>query len=278
MLLNGKTIEVQGHRGARGSLPENTLPAFARALESGADVLELDLLMTQDGKIVIYHDYFLNPELITYLDGSPLPSFLLLIHSLSFSQIQQFDCGRIANPLFPRQKPLAGTHIPALEDLFKMIHASTHPHAKGVRLNLEIKREPHHPEYTASPLSLAKGVLDLVHKYGLEDRVYYSSFDPESLMQLRALNPNAKLAFLKEGDLDGMIDVARMVNAEAVSPEHILIDNADDIHSLQRMGFKVILWTVNDPKRWDELIRMGVDGIITDYPEDLLYFIQERKR
>jgi glycerophosphoryl diester phosphodiesterase len=234
--------------------------------------------MTQDGKIVIYHDYFLDPDLVTYLDGRPLSSSTLLIHSLPLSQLKEFDCGRKANPQFPRQKGIPGTSIPTLEELFERIHASSDPHAKTVRLNLEIKRDPCRPEYTAAPGVMAKEVLHLVQRCGFQDRVYYSSFDPESLEVLRALDPEAKIAFLKEDDLEGMIDAAQRVKAETVSPEHILIKDAEDVRRLQHMGFKVILWTVNDAERWEELIDMGVDGIITDYPEDLIHFLKDNAK
>lgn len=278
MFVQGKNIEVQGHRGTRGLCPENTLPSFAEAIKAGADVLELDLLMTNDGEIVIYHDYFLDPDLITFLDGKPLPSHELLIRDLFLSTVKEFDCGRKINPLFPRQKMMPGTPIPTLEELFEMIRTSNDPHAKTVRLNLEIKRDLFHPEFSADAKVVAKAVIDLVKKYSFSDRVYYSSFDPESLKQVRASDPQAKIAFLKEVDLQWMIEVSKMVKAETVSPEHILIKDANHVRSLQNMGFKVILWTVNDPKRWEELIRMGVDGIITDYPEDLVHFIEKNAK
>ncbi len=125
MFIQGKMIEVQGHRGTRGLEPENTLPSFQRAIQAGADTLELDLLMTQDDKIVIYHDYFLDPDLVTYLDGRTLSSHTLLIRSLPLSQVEEFDCGRKANPRFPRQKRIPGTTMPTLEELFEKINASS---------------------------------------------------------------------------------------------------------------------------------------------------------
>jgi glycerophosphoryl diester phosphodiesterase len=277
VLMHGKSIEVQGHRGTRGLRPENTLPSFAEAIRVGADVLELDLLMTQDGKIVIYHDYFLNPDLLTYLDGKPLQTRGLLVHSLPLSAIKQFDCGRKIHPVFPRQESIPGTLIPTLDELFEMIQNSSDPQAKTVRLNLEIKREAGHPEYSADPQRMAQAVLDLVRKRGFEERVSYSSFDPETLFALRALDKKAKIAFLKEDNLDRLTDVARQVDAQTVSPRHSFIRDAQQVRSLQEMGFKVVLWTVNDPMRWEQLLAMGVDGIITDYPEDLIHFIDKRR-
>lgn len=275
MWIHGKMIEVQGHRGSRGTMPENTVPAFEKAIAAGVDVLELDLLMTKDGKIVIYHDHYLNPDLICRLDGMPYDSRSSLLLSMTLAELKELDCGRKTNSRFPKQKSIPGMQIPTLEELFEMINTSTDPHAKTVRLNLEIKRDPFHPQETIAPSTMAKQLLHLVHTYGFEDRVYYSSFDPDSLKQIRTLSPQAKIAFLREGSMEWLIDIAHWVQAETVSPEHILIHDADQIRSLQHMGFKVILWTVNDPQRWEELILMGVDGIITDYPEELIHFIQK---
>jgi len=278
MFIHGKTIQVQGHRGTRGTLPENTLPAFQSAIEAGADFLELDLLMTRDGHLVIYHDFFIHPERVCYLDGTTVSSPSPLIYSLDLAQVKQFDCGRIANPLFPRQKPIPGTQIPTLEELFEMIHSLSDPHGKTISLNLEIKRDSRYPEYTPDSSVIVQTLFALVKKQGFSDRVYYSSFDPESLIEVRAQDPHAKIAFLKEDDLVGMTNGAAFVKAESVSPEHILIRDKDHLQSLQKLGFKVILWTVNDPQRWEELIDMGVDGIITDYPADLIVFLQDRAK
>jgi glycerophosphoryl diester phosphodiesterase len=276
MVIHGKTILVQGHRGSRGTHPENTLPSFQEAIDAGADFLELDLLLTKDGHLVIYHDFFLDPELIVHLDGSSIPHPAPLIYSLNLSQVKQLDCGARANPHFPRQLAIPGTQIPTLEELFQMLNSSEQPNAKTVKLNLEIKRDFFHPEYSADPKLVVQTLLSLVKQYGFASRVYYSSFDPISLFHVREQDPDAHIAFLIEDKLDDMITLATLVRAESVSPEHILIDDRI-VSLLHQGGFKVILWTVNDPQRWQELIEMGVDGIITDYPRDLLTFLEKRK-
>jgi glycerophosphoryl diester phosphodiesterase len=269
-MVFGKKIEVQGHRGCRGVLPENTLPAFAATIEAGADALELDCLLTHDKEIVIYHDFSIDPELVRNGDGSPAPA--VLIRSLSLAQIKTLDCGK-ANPAFPQQKGIPGETLPTLQELFTLIRTSTDPKAKTVRLNLEIKRDPFHPEYTFAPALMARKIVDLVRANGLESRVYYSSFDPESLEAVRKVDPHARIAFLKEGDLKYMIEFASLLQAQIVSPEHILLTDAEMVRDMKRLGFKVIVWTVNEPQRWQECLDLGVDGIITDYPQDLIEFL-----
>jgi glycerophosphoryl diester phosphodiesterase len=266
----GINVEVQGHRGTRGLRPENTLPSFMAAIEAGVDALELDLLVTQEGELVIHHDYYINDKLCTHLDGSAIQSPAPLIHSLSLSQIKQFDCGRKINPRFPKQQSIPGTQIPTLKELFAALLASSHPNAKKVRLNLEMKRDPLRPELTAEPAFFAKELLKLVSDCGFKNRVYYSSFDPRMLAEVKKLDPKATIAFLKEDDLEGFVETAKKLKADIVSPDHELLKNSEEIKALKELGFRVVVWTVNDVDRCNELIQMGVDGIITDYPQDII--------
>ena len=141
--IDAKNREIQGHRGSRGTMPGKDSPAFLAAIEAGADRLELDLQVTQDGEIVIYHDFFINKELCVPLDGTPVVLPTPLIHSLTLSQVKQWDCGTKTNPLFPRQRSIPGTQVPTLIELLKMISESSLLHAKKVLLNLEIKGDPH---------------------------------------------------------------------------------------------------------------------------------------
>ncbi len=269
-------MEIQGHRGTRGLKPENTLSSFSAAIEAGVDALELDLLMTKDGELVIYHDFYVNEQLCMYLDGSEVTPPSPLVYSLTLLQIKQLDCGSKKNPLFPRQQLIPKETIPTLQELFSMISSSAHPHAKKVRLNLEIKGDPRDPKLTASPESFVRELLDVVNRSDFKQRVYYSSFDPRMLHEMRKLDPSATLAFLKAGDLEGLVEIATQLHAAIVSPEQHLLKSKEDIKFLQDHGFKVITWTVNDPKRCIELLEMGVDGVITDYPHDMIQLLREK--
>jgi glycerophosphoryl diester phosphodiesterase len=277
-----KKCEIQGHRGYRGRFPENTLPAFEAAIEAQADVLEMDLLLTGNEYVVIYHDYFINPALIVYQDKRSLTSQGPLVRSLTLAQVKEFDCGIKNNPDFPGQRRLAGTQIPTLQELFTLIHTSTHPHAKKIRLNLEIKRETLLPELTLPPAVIVDTLLRVVRASGLSKRISYSSFDPEVLFELRKKEPKARIAFLQENTsteamndiLKNMVAIASQLGAEIVSPEASLIHDVAQIRYLQQLGFKVVLWTVNDPLEWKKFINMGVDGLITDYPAELRTYLR----
>jgi glycerophosphoryl diester phosphodiesterase len=272
-MCEGKSIEVQGHRGARGIMLENTLPAFKSAIEIGVDELELDLVITKDGELVIFHDFFINPEICTNFDGTSVCFHGPLIYSLFLDQVKQFKYKQ--NQQFPRQVFIPETQIPTLQELFTMILTSSHPHAKKIRLNLELKRDPNHPEYTPSASLFAKKVIDLVKENQFSKRVYYSSFDTELLSEVRKIDPEAMIGYLKEGDLEGFIEKTIELKADIVSPEHILLTNADFVHFFKERGIKVIPWTINHTCRVMELVEMGVDGIITDYPEEVIKFLEE---
>lgn len=274
---NAGAFEIQGHRGARGQFPENTLPAFVGAIEGGAHTLELDLMLTADHKIVIYHDFVLNPELCTYLNGRPLKT-APAIANLKLSEIKAIDCGAKQNPLFPRQMVIKGTQIPTLKELFHVIQ--THPQAEQVQLNLEIKINPYTPSPRPSRALVAQKIFAEVQASGLKDRVVYTSFDLEVLKEMRQLDPQARLGFIfstewlnkkwlvkSENWLPFVIRAASEIRASLVSVEHTLL-TAEKVARLHASGLRVIPWTVNDTQRSQELIEMGVDGLITDYPSD----------
>ena len=272
-------LEIQGHRGARGQYPENTLPGFMAAIEGGVDTLELDLMMTGDNQIVIYHDFALNPDLCTHLNGKPLRGSPL-IAQMSLVQVKRIDCGSKQNPLFPTQVAVKGVQIPTLRELLYMIR--THPLAQDVKLNLEIKINPYSTAAHPSRAFVAQRVLDEVRASGLEDRVSYSSFDLEVLKEIRTLDSQARLGFIFNSEwlqkkwlvktknwLPFVIASSSKIRVEILSIEHSLL-TAERIQTLHRFGFRVIPWTINDLKLSQELIKMGVDGIITDYPSDFV--------
>lgn len=275
-------LDVQGHRGARGLFPENTLPAFRAAIEAGTHTLELDLHVSLDGEVVIHHDYF--------IDDATSPFSGLSIGSLKLSEIKKIDCGSRIDPDFPRQQRIPGTQIPTLDELFVLIDNSMHPNAKNVRLNLEIKRDPRYPELSLSAEELAIKIVSKVREKGFSQRVYYSSFDPEVLMKIYQLDPTAMLGFIFGTDsfataqtlqpdnaMGLLLKLAKSFNAKILSPSEDLLTDAALVHFLQQSGFQVTPWTVNSSAQWSKLIEMGVDGIITDYPQDLLLFLKEKR-
>jgi glycerophosphoryl diester phosphodiesterase len=242
---------LEGHRGVQSLCPENTLASFQKAIDLGVKWVELDLLSTSDGRIVIHHDFEINRR---------------LVYSMSIEEVKKVDVGAKTNPDFPEQKPLIGAKIPELSELFDM--------GDQLFFNLEIKSHPHHPEYTPPLDLLAKKILEIVHRYGFQDRVYYSSFNPAALLAIRKIEPKATIALLYAKGLgeNWLMPLAigcTELKAQIVSPLHTLV-NDSVMEVFKKHGIRVIPWTVNEKQRYEELVKLGVSGIISDYPQ---YFL-----
>lgn len=289
-MANLHSIEVQGHRGARNAFPENTLPAFQAAWEAGADLIELDVQVTKDKVLIIHHNFATNSNISCYLNGSSIKK-AELIRNISLAEIKKIDCGKKTNSEFPSQKSLPGTQIPTLEEVIDLIKSSSHPGAQKVHVNIEIKRDPRSPEQSYPAREIVDLVLAQVEKKGFASRVRYSSFDPEVLIALREKAPKAIISCLFDGEvikeiskryaqagLDFIMAFASTLEAQILSPDHTILKDASQVRAMQKEGFKVIAWTVNDPIRWRELYDMGVDGIITDYPAALVSFLDGIKQ
>jgi glycerophosphoryl diester phosphodiesterase len=279
-------FDAQGHRGARGLAPENTLPAFERALEAGVTTLELDIGVTADGV------------------GSPLPIDLRrtmkdkgpTLSSLTFTQLQAYDVGRI-NPetpygkTFSSQVPRDGTRVPALAALFALVKARG---ADEVRFNIETKINPTQPDETVNPEQMVRALLNTVREAGLTRRVTIQSFDWRTLQIVQGVEPAIPTVYLsiQTANTDNIRDGAwtagfkladhgslpRMVKAAggAVwSPNGGAVTEAL-VKEAQAIGLKVIPWTINNPADMERLIGWGVDGIITDYPDRLRTVMQQR--
>jgi len=265
------SLEVQAHRGDRHAFPENTLPAFQAALDSGVDLIELDVHITKDKVVIVHHNFALNSLISCNRDGSSIKNPELLCN-LTLDEIKKIDCGSQTNPAFPDQLSIPGTQIPTLEEVIDLIQSS----GKNTRLNIEIKRDPKFAEQSFSANEMTDLILALVEKKGFASRVQYSSFDREILIALREKAPKAILSFLFHQDsLDSAIAFATQINAQVLSPGDHLLKDSSQIDRIKKKGFKVVVWTVNDPRRWEELYNMGVDGIITDYPGELISMKKE---
>jgi glycerophosphoryl diester phosphodiesterase len=287
MPKNSTFFDLQGHRGARGLLPENTLPAYEAALRIGVSTLELDVGISRDGVVVISHDRALNPEITRDAQGQWL-SAPVLVNALSFKEIQNFDVGRI-NPTsayarrFPMQKPLDGTTMPSLAQLFERMQA-THLH-----FNIETKISPEKPTETVSPEVFVGKLLEVVQAHGVQARVTVQSFDWRTLALVQQRAPGIRTACLtaqqpwtdnitpKAGvpqwtgavRAEDHIDVPSMVAAAGAvvwSPYFGDVSPAL-VRKAQTLGLQVVPWTVNTQAELDSVIAMDVDGLITDYPD-----------
>ena len=289
------TIDLQGHRGARGLMPENTLPAFAKALEIGVTTLELDTNVTRDGVVVIVHDSMLNADLARLPDGKWLETPAGKgppIFSMNFNELQRFDVGRIKPGTkyaerHPEQQSIDGTRIPRLADLFALVRKSGNDR---VRFNIETKLSPFEREVTPGPDAFVDALLGVITQEKMRFRVTIQSFDWRTLKIVQQRTPEIPTVYLssqqswldninaeaREGsawtaglnarDFGG--SVAKMVKAAggAVwSPYFGDIDQAN-VAEAQRIGLKVVVWTVNEKADIERMLDCKVDGIISDYP------------
>lgn len=263
---------MQGHRGCRGYLPENTLPAFSRAVEMGVTTLELDVGVTRDGVVVVHHDRGLNPGIARGPDGSWVTRATPINH-MTFAELQRYDVGRLDRESayggkFPLQKPIDGTRIPRLADLFALMGEV------NVRFNIEPKSDADKPDETLPPEPFARALIAEVRKARMEARTTVQAFDWRLLEVVEREAPELPTVYCTEGRGS---DPARVHDAggkiwspdfERVTPEKLA--------AARKWNMRVTVWTVNEPADVARMIAMDVDGIASDYPDRVL--AQMRKR
>ncbi len=292
-------FDLEGHRGTRGLAPENTLPAFRKALEIGVTTLELDTGITADGVVVVAHDMALNPAITRGPDGRWIDRRGPPIHQLTYEALQRYDVGRIdpASPYSrtqPAQVPVDGARIPRLADVFALARDSR------VRFNIETKTSPLAPDETLAPEAFVRAVIAEIRRAGMASRSMLQSFDWRTLQVAQREAPDIPTVYLsaQQRFMDNICSgpaggtpapagrcdpspwtagfqigdhgsVARMVKAAggAVwSPFFRDVDEAK-IREAHGLGLKVVVWTVNAPADIERMLALGVDGIITDRPD-----------
>lgn len=256
-------IQVHGHRGARARLPENTLPAFEYAIRAGVDVLELDMAVTRDNVVVVSHDPILEAPVCTG------PRERAVIRELTLAQVREWDCGAVKNPKFLDQRPVPGTRMPTLDEVFALAAKSK------VDFNIETKIFKDKPQYTPPPREFAQLVLDQIRKHHLEKRVILQSFDYRTLVEMKRLAPQIRLSALTESDRRPFADIAAEAGAGIVSPHYSLI-TPEKVQAAHKAGLQVVPWTANLPADWEKLVAAKSDAIITDDPETLIGWLKQR--
>jgi glycerophosphoryl diester phosphodiesterase len=241
-------------------LPENTIPAFEYAIQAGTDVLELDMAVTKDGVVVISHDLKINPMICSGPKEHPG------IRELTLAEVRQYDCGSKKNPLYPKQKPVPGTRIPTLDEVFALA-----PRGK-FDFNIETKISRTAPELAPPPEEFARLVLDVIRKHRLENRVMIQSFDFRTLHAMKKLAPEIRLSALYDGEPRDFVAIAQEAGATIVSPQYRLVTR-EQVDRAHAAGLRVVPWTANSPADWRKLIDAGVDAIITDDPAELIRYL-----
>ncbi len=272
-LYTPETFDKQGHRGCRGLMPENTIPAMIHALGMGVTTLEMDVVFTKDKKMILSHEPFFNHEISTKPDGSLVTvkeESSLNIYQMDYAEVQRYDVGLKPHPRFPRQEKMKAVK-PLLADVFEavkqymMLARRPFPY-----YNIETKTQPltdtiYHP----GPAEFVDSLMTLIREKQLEEHVIIQSFDFRTLQYLHLHYPSIKTAMLIE-DYDKRTLEEQLKALEFTptiySPAYQLV-NETLLKKCHALNMKVIPWTVNEKTKIDELKKMGVDGIITDYPD-----------
>ncbi len=290
MNINRK-IELHGHRGARGLMPENTIPAFQKAIDLGMNFLELDVVLTKDKEIIVHHDTEINPKICTHKDGKPLKKDP--ISAWTLSQIKELDCGSIKNIRFPEQQIIENTSIPTLKEVitFAKNYEKNNPGKTKIKLNIEMKFPDIHSK---SDIEEFVGLLGkLLDNEKIIDDTVIQSFEINAIKELKKRNPKITTSalfaptkieliqlryFFGEGVRDTIIQKAKEADASYISPYYPYITE-DFVNLAHTSGLKVLPWTVNTKEEMIRLYNCGVDGIISDYPNLLReLFLNEIKK
>ena len=296
-------FDVQGHRGARGLRPESTLPSIEVALDLKIDTLELDLHLSKDDELIVWHDPFIQADKCRVPEGADLPNpaelaaddQALMIRNLSAEELRQYRCDLNPEPArFPDQSTeptaLAGDDfgILTLAEVFAFLDLyvaseskpfEARSNARTLRFNLETKREPLHPEYIGDdfdgqePAVFELQLISLLESRRLQERANLQSFDHQSLWAARSRAPWLQLAAL-DREIETSFEEFAERGATIWSPRARLV-TAKSLQAAHSAGLKVIPWTVNDIAEMERLISLGVDGIITDRPDLLVAFRSE---
>ena len=278
-----RSFEIQGHRGARGLFPENTLAGFRAALKTGVTSFELDVAITADGIPVVAHDPTLNPDITRTRDGAWLTTPGPAIRTLTLAELQTYEVGRI-NPasayatLYPDQQPEDGATIPTLAEVLA-IDAT-------IRFNIEIKSVPQRTDLTLPGPTMADAALAIADALGVTARIWIESFDWSAPRHIKRTRPDVQVAWLTSPE--HLKDARRWWNGHAPDdfnhsiPQAIAAEGGgtwaphykdltqDQIAEAHQLGLKVLPWTVNDPEDMTRLITWHTDGLITDRPDLLV--------
>ena len=285
-----QAFDLQGHRGARGLAPENTIAGFAKALAIGVHTLETDIAISRDGVLLISHDPSLNPDITRGPDGQFLAARGPVIFHTPWAELQRYDVGRLRPGTryagqYPDQQPVDGARLPALAELFALVKRAGDP---KLRLALETKINPLAPDDTAAPEPFARALVAAVRDAGLATRTSILSFDWRTLQVIQREAPEIPTVYLTArqrwldnvgrgpatpwtagfalADHGSVPKMIRAAGGKVWSSFHGDLDAAQ-VKEAQALGLQVLAWTVNEPAQIEAMLDLGVDGIVSDRPD-----------
>jgi glycerophosphoryl diester phosphodiesterase len=267
-------LDVQGHRGGRGIMPENSIPAMIHAVKIGVRTLELDCVVSKDNQVVVSHDTYMSSDFMLNPDGSVINKAdekSLLVYTMPYDSVKLYDGGSKPHPQFPEQKKMK-TYKPLLAELIDSVERYVKAnHLKKVYYNLEIKSAPagdnvEHP----APAQFVKLVMDVLNQKKVADRVTIQSFDLRPLQELHQKYPKQVLSYLtanKDSFADNITKLG--FTPQVISPYYTTIDS-NFVSQAHQAKVQVLPWTVNDEEGMQKMAELKVDGIISDYPDRLI--------
>ena len=264
-------FDIQGHRGARGLKPENTIPAFLLALDSGVTTIELDVAITKDKRVVVSHEPWMSASICLDSAGnsySEKEEKKFNIYKMTYDEVKNFDCGSKGNELFPQQEKLKVSK-PLLRDVIVVVENHIKSNASyEVDYNIEIKSSPEgDKKFHPSIEEFADLVYNLVDEYIPLERLVIQSFDFRVLKYWHKKYPEIRLAALIENAKTIDANLEELGFIPSVYSPYFKLLSREKVHYLHQRRMRVVPWTVNEISDMLSLKGMGIDGLITDYPD-----------
>jgi glycerophosphoryl diester phosphodiesterase len=267
-----RSIDWQGHRGCRGLYPENTIQAMLKAIDLGVSTLELDVVITKDKQVILSHEPFMSAEISTNPEGKYITASqekTYNIYQLNYAAVQNWDVGLKPHPRFPQQEK-APAKKPLLADVIDAVEAYIQMHKlPPVQYNIETKSEPEGDDsYHPKPTEFVNLLLAVIQGKGITSRTIIQSFDVRTIQLVHSQYPEIKTAFLVENtsakELTTQLKTLGFIPT-IFSPAYQFVDQKL-VNSCHRKGMHLIVWTVNTLPEMQKMLDLGVDGIISDYP------------
>jgi glycerophosphoryl diester phosphodiesterase len=269
-----KKLSIQGHRGARGYLPENTIQGFLEAIRMGVNGIEMDVVISKDKQVVVSHEPWMNDLFCRKPDGLPVEknsSASYNLYQMTFAEIASFDCGLKGNPSFPDQKKLRASK-PLLRDVITAVEGLLEREDRdGITYNIEIKSEPDlYGSFQPEPGEFADLVMNEIGRHTIKGDFYISSFDPGILRSVKKKYPGVKIGLLVENNLSLDENITNLGFKPDIFSPYFDQVNAALLTELRNRQIALNTWTVNETDDMKKLVALGVDGIISDYPDRLV--------
>ncbi len=273
-----KPIDIQGHRGARGLMPENSIPGFIKAVKLGVNTLEMDLSVTKDSVLVVSHEPYFSHDFCQDTTGERISKDRKTnIYQMRYAEIVQYDCGSIPHPRFPGQEKIS-VYKPKLTTVLDTVERFAKSNElPEINYNIELKTTLETDDiYHPTPEVFSEIVFSEIKDAGILNRTTIQSFDFRTLQYFDENYPEVKLALLIANELPWQENIDSLGFTPEIYSCYYQLLSREIIEELQQNGMYVIPWTINETSDMKNLIDWGVDGIITDYPDRLVKLINEK--